>query len=372
MVGKLLIPATPLLLAMAGLAVLLLLVQRSTAEERAPQTAAQTTATIGLDLKPDRNSAASLGAIDSCVSVDKGEAFGVDVYVKDVSDLLAWEVYFLYDRSRLEILTADVRLFLGDQSGSRVINVSDPLPSRSGLYRLAAADIATPSALETGSGVLARITLEAKENGVTPVSLPHLDFNDDLVYDLGPRLIGRGGTDIGDVDGDGLLDGLIDSARVAVGTSCAAAPEVSPTPFVLPETEGPSPDGGTSEPDGGTSEPGAETPGPDGQSSEPGNDPSTSSASSSEPGGNSNGSSSDGESGEGTDSGQEDGSDPATDTEDTPAGGSSDSGDGPRGKSGGGGSSLFRWIAASVGVVGILGLLLVLAALRQTRRHSNL
>ncbi|MDO8616213.1 MAG: cohesin domain-containing protein [Dehalococcoidia bacterium] len=332
------------LFAAVGLIILLLL-PRASAEEGGFQAAAQSSPSVGLDLDPEGDSAAFVAAIDSCVSVEKGEAFDVDVYVKDVSNLLAWEVYFRYDQSRLEILRADVRMFLRNQAGSNVVSVSDPLPNKTGLYRIAAADIASPSALESGSGILTRVTLEAKESGTTPISLPHLDFNGDDVYDLGPRLIGPGGTDIDDADGDGLLDGQIDSARVVVGSSCAAAPEVSPTPWPVL----------------GTTNPGG-TPGPDGQNAQSTATPSADATSSPGAGGSS-------PSGD-TNGGQGDGGTPA-DPEGTPAGGSSAGTDGSHGGSGGGGSSVLTLIAGAVGVAGALGLLLVLAALRQTRRHIN-
>ena len=339
--AKVLLAMALALFAAVGLTILFLL-PRASAEEGGSQAAAQSSPSVGLDLDPDGDSATFVAAIDPCVSVEKGEAFDVNVYVKDVSNLLAWEVYFRYDQSRLEILRTDVRMFLRNQTGSNVVSVSDPLPNKTGLYRIAAADIASPSALESGSGVLTRITLEAKGSGTTPISLPHIDFNRDDTYDLGPRLIGPGGADIADADGDGLLDGQIDSGRVAVGSSCAEAPEVSPTPWPVLGTPNP-----------------AGTPGPDGQ-----NATTTPSADATFP------------PGAGATAGPD--STPATggtpdggQTEDTPAGGSSAGTDGSQGGSGGGGSSVLTLIAGAVGVVGALGLLLVLAALRQTRRRIN-
>ena len=218
MKGKVPVAAALVVLAAAGLALLLLSYQRGAAQEAS--VAAQKPTLVGLDTDTEGNSAASLGVIDSCVSVDVGELFPVDIYVGNVSNLLGWEVYLRYDQSRLEIVHSDVRLFLSSRTGSNVIDVSDPLPNRSGLYRLAAADIASPAALESGSGVLARLVLQAKEAGGSPVSLPYLDFNTDGTYDLGPRLIGPSGLEMGDADGDGFFDGPIDTARVVVGSSC--------------------------------------------------------------------------------------------------------------------------------------------------------
>src|SRR3972149_5128514 len=188
MKGKAPVAAALVALALTGFGILLLSYQRGGAQEAS--VAAQGATTMGLDVDTDGNPPPPLGAIYSCVSVDVGDLFPVDVYVANVSNLLGWEVYLQYDHSRLEIVNSDVRLFLTNTTGSNVIDVSDPLPSRSGLHRFAAADIASPAALESGSGVLARLVLQAKEAGSSPVSLPYLDFNTDGTYDRGARRIG--------------------------------------------------------------------------------------------------------------------------------------------------------------------------------------
>jgi len=187
---------------------------------------------LGVDAKTSGNTATSLGSIDSCVSVDVDESFPVDVFVSDVSTLLAWEVYFVYDRNAVEIVGRDVQLFLGAAEGSRVIDVSEGLPDKDGLYRIAAADIGGRAA-ESGSGVLVRLTLTAKSPGVTVVSLPQIDVNHDGSIELGARLTNTGGTQIGDVNGDDFFDGAVFAAQIAVEESCAdVTPLPSPTPAV--------------------------------------------------------------------------------------------------------------------------------------------
>ncbi len=280
---------------------------------------AQTVTAVGLDARVRGNSAESLGIIDPCTAVSVGDIFPMDVFVDNVNDLLAWEVYVQYDRSYLEILDRDVALFLESATNSNVVNVSDPLPSHSGLYRLAAADIATPAALESGSGVLARLTFQAKTRGSTPVSLAYLDYDDDGVYDVGPRLIGPMGNEMGDTDGDGFFDGTVNSSRVVVGSSCAASVSVAePTPAASTgATTAPSPDVELS-PNSTQAEP---TPASDDRVEVPAT--------------------------------------PGADR--TPANVGLNQGSG-------GDSSLLPWIMAVVGALGVVGLLFTLVALRQTRR----
>lgn len=196
----------------------------------------QTPTALALDVQINGNSAASVGLIDSCTSVAMDATFPVDVIVRRVTNLVAWEVYLQYDRNRLEVVGVDVGnnsedpLFLSVASNSNVINVSDPVPNHNGLYRLAAADIGIPAAPEQGSGVLARLTLKAKAAGAAALGLPHLDYNKDGTYDLGPRLITLQGKEIGDGDGDGFLDSLGNSGHVAIGSSCADVPQSTPGP----------------------------------------------------------------------------------------------------------------------------------------------
>jgi hypothetical protein len=190
----------------------------------------QTPTALALDMAVNGNAAVSVGPLDSCTRVVVGDEFPVDVLVQKVTNLVAWEVYLQYDRNRLEVVGVDIGnsedpLFLSVAANSDVINVSDPLPNRVGLYRVAAADIAIPAAPEQGSGLLARVTLKAKANGFAALGLPHLDYNKDGTFDLGPRLIALQGREIGDRNGDGFLDAAGNSGHIAVGASCDDAPQ---------------------------------------------------------------------------------------------------------------------------------------------------
>jgi len=189
---------------------------------------AQTRTSIGIDANPVGSTATSLGPIDSCVSVSTGDTFDVAIFVTDVTDLLAWEVYFTYDSSIVNIVDHDVEMFQAGNEGSNVFDLSEVLPDLDALYLLAAADLGDPPAPDSGSGVLARLTLKAVGPGISPARVSPIDFNNDGTMDLGPFLNDLHGKPIGDADNDGLFDGQISAAQIAVDTACPPG-TVAPT-----------------------------------------------------------------------------------------------------------------------------------------------
>jgi len=189
---------------------------------------AQTSTSIGVDANPGDSTATSLGPIDSCVSVSTGDTFDVDIFVTDVTDLLAWEVYFTYDGSIVNIVDHDVEMFQAGNEGSNVFDLSEVLPDLDALYLLAAADLGDPPAPDSGSGVLTRLTLKAVGPGISPARVSPIDFNNDGTMDLGPFLNDLHGKPIGDADNDGLFDGQISASQIAVDTACPPG-TVAPT-----------------------------------------------------------------------------------------------------------------------------------------------
>lgn len=201
--------------------------------------AAQETVTIGVDAEPTGNTATSLGTFDSCVSVSTDDTFQVDLFVTDVVDLLAWEAYFVYDIEVINVVERDVLLFQEANSGSQVFDASETLPDVDARYRVAAADIAQPPAPDSGSGVLARLTLKAVGAGLSPASLSPIDVNGDGTIDLGPFLNGQRGIPISDADEDGYFDGPIFNAQIAVDEACPSGTPVA-TPTTAPVSPSPS------------------------------------------------------------------------------------------------------------------------------------
>lgn len=197
--------------------------------------AAQGVVTIGVDADPTGNEPTSLGPIDSCASVRTGDTFQVDIFVTDVTDLLAWETYLSYDISILNVEDRDVKMFQAANAGSRLFDVSEALPDIDGRYGVAGADIAAPPAPDSGSGVLARVTLKAIGAGVSPLSLSPIDINNDGSLDLGPFLKDVNAESISDSDGDGFFDGPITNAEIVVGGACpGGTPLPSPTSTATP------------------------------------------------------------------------------------------------------------------------------------------
>jgi len=196
---------------------------------------AQAPVELGADTVPDGNTATSLGTRDACVSVGAGDTFEFDIIVSDIDDLIAWELYLRFDPSIIEVVDADTAMFLADNPLSRLITKSEP--ASDGQHFLGAADRSLLGA--SGSGVLARLTLHAKTDGLSPIDIPSIDFDDDGDMDKGPRLTASGGIPIGDMTGDRVFDGPTYHALIAVGESCPiATPIPSPPPSPTPQPGG--------------------------------------------------------------------------------------------------------------------------------------
>jgi hypothetical protein len=186
---------------------------------------------MGVDADPSGNTATSLGPIDSCISVSSGTTFDVDIYVTDVTDLKSWEVYFVFDPSVAIVTGVNVKnMLLAANAGSNVVDTSDLVPNTTGLYRLSAIDTASAPAHESGSGVLARLTLQAVAPGVSTGGVDLLDENGDGKPDLGPWLRNSGGEYLGDVNGDRFFDGPISQAQIAVDRGCVADTDADGVP----------------------------------------------------------------------------------------------------------------------------------------------
>jgi hypothetical protein len=184
--------------------------------------AAQSSVQVGIDVAGDGTTGVS--AIENCTSVSRGDTFDVDIYIQNVELLSAWQTYFSYAPDKLEWVSADPKLFLQTEPGSRLLTLSDPYPN--GVHFLGAAD--SSAARESGSGILARVTLKATAPGVASVSLPHSDYDGDGQFEKGVKLTVQGGGHPGDTSGDAIYDDDIFPAYVAIDTSCSEAPTPGP------------------------------------------------------------------------------------------------------------------------------------------------
>lgn len=205
----------------------------------APREASADGPSLAVDVNPSGNQPNELGSLNSCLFVSTGERFAIDVTIQDVEELLAWELYLEYDPTIVEITSATVDMFQAANPGSSVFDVSELLPDTDGLYRLGAADTADPPSPDSGSGVLARLTLRALAPGESPLILARRDLNGDGRPDLGPFLRNVAAEVIGDDNGDTFFDGNIQDAVIAVDEPCPPGSTAS-TPGAT------SPDGGVS------------------------------------------------------------------------------------------------------------------------------
>lgn len=193
---------------------------------------------LEVDADPQGNGPTQVGSPTRCVSVASGDTFQVDIVVYDVQELLAWQLYFEYDPAIVQIVERDVRMFQDANPGSSVFDVSDVVPDADGLYQVGGVDTADPPSPDSGSGVLARLTLTATAPGISTASLARQDINDDGELDRAPLLRNVDTDPISDNNGDTFFDGPTENAQIAVDMPC-------PDGSTGPTTQTGSGDGGT-------------------------------------------------------------------------------------------------------------------------------
>lgn len=178
---------------------------------------------IGLDMRPNASSTSSSSA-DTCVEVDEGDEFAIDIFVTNADSLTAWELRVDYDPEVVSLESADYDYLLTASGGGVFPSLFEK--ELEGRYFLAAAETRNP---DSGSGVLARLTLTALEKGTSAISIT----SSPNFYR--PRLTGASGA-ISDSNGDGLWDGDLTGGKVAVDQRCTGSTPVKTPP---PGTPGP-------------------------------------------------------------------------------------------------------------------------------------
>jgi hypothetical protein len=195
-----------------------------------PSARAQTETSLGIDVDPTGNTATALSSRELCAEVSTGDTFQVDIVVQDVAQLSAWEAYLALDTSIVNIVDRDVQLFLANNPNGNAFDVSESVPENEqddGLYRVGAAAIGGEDPVGVdGSGVLARLTLEAVGPGLTTLSIKEQDTGTDL--NVGPTLSDTEANKISDDDADGFFDGPLLDAEVAVDQACPGGDGVAP------------------------------------------------------------------------------------------------------------------------------------------------
>lgn len=176
-----------------------------------------------MDVVPAGNTATSAGSVQACASAQNGDSFIVDIVISNVQDLLAAELAVTYNPDVLEVTGRDVEQFQAASAGSQVLDLSDKVPDDDGRYEIQSVDTADPLAPDSGSGILASVTLRAKAEGVSGISIAPVDLDGNGTPDRGILLRNASGNPIGDTNGDTLFDGPANDAQVRVGEPCSGA-----------------------------------------------------------------------------------------------------------------------------------------------------
>ncbi len=175
---------------------------------------------VAIDVVPAGNEANVVGEIETCARADAGDTFNVDLIVQGVRELLAFEAQIKYDGDILDVVGSNTKLFLAGGEGSNVNDTSAHTPDDSGRYVAGAVDLADPAEPDSGSGVLVRLTFEAKKDGASELSLKQFDSNGDGKMDEGVFLRNVDGDIIGDTNDDTFFDGPAGDAEIRVGEDC--------------------------------------------------------------------------------------------------------------------------------------------------------
>lgn len=211
---------TLLFVSAAGLLAAASLLMSTPASGPSPAALAQGTPSLAIDVDPTGNSATVLGTRQVCIEADTGDRFDVDVTAENVEQLSAWEMYLGYDNAVVNVVDRDVQLFTASSPSANAFDISASVPHDEDTpFRIGAANIADPPEGVSGSGVLARLTLEAVGAGVTDLDVGIQPSN--IGKPVGPTLTDVDSNQIADSDGDSFFDGPILSGIVAVDESCA-------------------------------------------------------------------------------------------------------------------------------------------------------
>jgi hypothetical protein len=160
-----------------------------------------------------------LGLFEDCIDIPSVlGTIDIEVFVMDVDNLVAYETDIAFPGSIVNITVSDPFWFLDSDPSSSTTDISGATPDSSGTFEAAAVDF-NLGAAETGSGILARLTLKGMATGVATVRLDTTDLNGDTLPDKGTTLTDTANNHPGDTTGnDGFFDGpwINQSITVAV------------------------------------------------------------------------------------------------------------------------------------------------------------
>lgn len=216
---------------------------------------AQETSTIDLvaiDVVTEGNDATTLGPLDGCVEAEAGSEVAIDVVVDAVPEdrpAIAFQLEVVYDPELLEVTAVDTEFLLAAVGTYQPVEgLTDEVPDSDGRFTVAVLDAAsnvdTDENMETGPGVIARVTLAALAEGVSTVEIgfvpPDVSYPAILSVDNMPTQVDN-----------------IGSASVSTGEPCPADAKTeitalpslevllaTPEPEIIDPSAVPEPEGG--------------------------------------------------------------------------------------------------------------------------------
>ena len=168
--------------------------------------------------------------LEACRQVATGEDFTVDVFVAEVTNLTAFDIWLKYDPAKLSVTGFDANgtvgspKFLTADPDSQVyaFGAEYPPPPQPHRYEVLAVDTHSPAldAAESGSGVLVRFSLHANAQGISPLSInTKVDTDGDTKIDNGTYLQDAYSNRLGDTNGDGFFDGRMLDGAIGINTT---------------------------------------------------------------------------------------------------------------------------------------------------------
>jgi uncharacterized repeat protein (TIGR01451 family) len=141
---------------------------------------------VGVDLNAGQtpaNTATSLGSIETCRAVNRGQSFDVDIFVNQVPasrQLAGFDFTMNFDPSRVTLTGQNANMLLANSPGSSVIDFSDSVPSSTSPFSAGALDLG-PAEAGPVAGVLVRYTFQVASlapSGLFNISLQGVDLAD--------------------------------------------------------------------------------------------------------------------------------------------------------------------------------------------------
>ena len=143
---------------------------------------------VAVDMLTSGNSATALGPVDDCIQVNRNISHQIDIVVDaippnppaDGGGISGFQFFLHFDPQIVQITNVDNNFLLTSAGGGVPVDFTDPLSTQGdGVLSIAAADFG--SHLDSGPGVLSRITVKGIADGRSELSLTGVILADAMV-----------------------------------------------------------------------------------------------------------------------------------------------------------------------------------------------